>query len=70
MTMPADAIDKGQGLFSISQLQIAQGSQFIAVMSDAMGFATGGTTNLLTVGSSKGGTCVTNDPGGSILSSL
>ena len=66
--MPSDAIDTGQGIFSVPQLQIAQGDQFLAIMSDATGFAAGGTTSLLTVGPSKGKTCVTKDPGESILS--
>ncbi|KAF5355845.1 hypothetical protein D9756_004124 [Leucocoprinus leucothites] len=62
ISIPANAVNDGQGSFSISQLPIAQGKEFLLVMSDATGFATGGTTSVLTVGPSKGGKCSTAEP--------
>ncbi|KAJ3572521.1 hypothetical protein NP233_g3020 [Leucocoprinus birnbaumii] len=59
ITIPANAVNNGQGSFSIPQLQLAQGNQLLLVMSDSTGFATGGTSDVLTVGSSKGTTCPT-----------
>ncbi|KAI0321727.1 hypothetical protein OF83DRAFT_1098363 [Amylostereum chailletii] len=61
-TIPDSAFSNGQGSYS-TQLTIAQGHRFLVVMSDATGFATGGVSQLYTVGSSKGGNCNVTDPG-------
>ncbi|KAI5999859.1 hypothetical protein F5J12DRAFT_952009 [Pisolithus orientalis] len=39
-----------QGSYTIPQLPLPQGLQFVVILSDATGFATGGTTYLITVG--------------------
>ncbi|KAI5999854.1 hypothetical protein F5J12DRAFT_895097 [Pisolithus orientalis] len=49
--------------YTISQLLLPQGTQFVVTMSDATGFATGGTTDLITVaGPSSGSSCNTTFP--------
>ncbi|OJA21659.1 hypothetical protein AZE42_12466, partial [Rhizopogon vesiculosus] len=50
-SVPASAFSNGNGSYSISELPFATGTQFLVVMSDATGFASGGTTTILTVGS-------------------
>ncbi|KAK7059029.1 hypothetical protein VNI00_001653 [Paramarasmius palmivorus] len=61
ISIPSSSVNNGQGSFS-TQLPIAQGEKFLVTMSDATGFGSGGTTELLTVGSSKGGSCNTTEP--------
>jgi hypothetical protein len=59
VSIPATA----QGSFSI-QLPFPEGHRILLTMSDATGFGSGGTTNILTVGASvSGSTCDTTDPG-------
>ncbi|KAF9270154.1 hypothetical protein L218DRAFT_982784 [Marasmius fiardii PR-910] len=62
ISIPQSAFDNGMGSFS-AQIPFPQGQKFILTMSDGTGFATGGNTEVLTVGSSKGGSCNTTDPG-------
>lgn len=54
--------DLGNGTFS-TQLTLAAGKQFLLTMSDSTGFGTGGTSNVLTTGSSiSGAACNTTVP--------
>ncbi|KAG1895352.1 uncharacterized protein F5891DRAFT_1058979 [Suillus fuscotomentosus] len=53
-TVPASGFSNGKGSFSILQLPLPTGTTFLLVMSDATRFGSGGTTNILTVGSSVG----------------
>ncbi|KAF8641021.1 hypothetical protein AX17_000666 [Amanita inopinata Kibby_2008] len=62
MTVPPTAFNNGKGSFSV-QLPLPQGQRFLITMSDAAGFGTGGTTDVLTVGPSKGAACDTKGPG-------
>ncbi|KAF9455099.1 hypothetical protein P691DRAFT_716315 [Macrolepiota fuliginosa MF-IS2] len=63
ISIPTNAFNNGQGSYSVSQFPMPAGEQYLLSMSDAAGFGTGGTTNLMTVGASKGGKCSTTDPG-------
>jgi hypothetical protein len=47
---------------------MAKDSQMVLSMSDATGFNTGGSTNVLTVKASQGGSCNSTDPGKSCKS--
>ncbi|KAG1860640.1 hypothetical protein DFJ58DRAFT_778309 [Suillus subalutaceus] len=49
-SVPASAFSNGKGSYSISQLLLSTGTSFLLTMSDATGFASGGTTNQLIVG--------------------
>ncbi|KAG1792015.1 uncharacterized protein HD556DRAFT_1444804 [Suillus plorans] len=60
--VPASAFSNGKGSYSISQLMLLSATQFVVVMSDATGFASGGTTNNLIVGSSTANNCGAADP--------
>ncbi|EKM83538.1 hypothetical protein AGABI1DRAFT_103710 [Agaricus bisporus var. burnettii JB137-S8] len=62
ISVPAAAFKDGKGSFRIPQLPIAAGTQFMVTMSDSTGFGTGGTTDLLNPGPSKGGKCSTAPP--------
>ncbi|EIN14150.1 hypothetical protein PUNSTDRAFT_140507 [Punctularia strigosozonata HHB-11173 SS5] len=63
ITIPDSAFSNGAGLFK-TQLNFAAKEQLLLAMSDSQGFGTGGTTDVLTVGSSVGGSsCNTTDPG-------
>ncbi|KAI6146212.1 hypothetical protein BKA82DRAFT_762499 [Pisolithus tinctorius] len=49
--------------YTISQLPLSRGTQFVVMMSDATGFATGGTTAVLTVGEpTSSSSCSTTPP--------
>ncbi|PFH50812.1 hypothetical protein AMATHDRAFT_60460 [Amanita thiersii Skay4041] len=62
ITVPPAAFSNGKGSFS-TQLALSEKQTFMITMSDAQGFATGGTTDVLTVGPpSKGGKCDTKGP--------
>ncbi|KAG2149104.1 uncharacterized protein EDB93DRAFT_1328199 [Suillus bovinus] len=54
VSVPASAFSNGQGSYSIPQLSLSTGTTFLLTMSDATGFGSGGTTNILTVGNSVG----------------
>ncbi|KDR84913.1 hypothetical protein GALMADRAFT_217994 [Galerina marginata CBS 339.88] len=58
MSIPASAFNNGQGSYSF-QLPFAKTTQMLLTMSDATGFNSGGSTNVLTVLPSKGGSCDT-----------
>jgi hypothetical protein len=60
-SIPSGAYSNGQGSFS-TPLPLNVTQSFLLTMSDATGFNTGGTTNLITVGESKGGSCNTIPP--------
>ena len=62
--IPSSAFSNGVGSYYTS-LQFPQGHQFLATMSDASGFATGGISPLLTVQAptSQSSDCNTVDPG-------
>ncbi|KAF9481016.1 hypothetical protein BDN70DRAFT_931251 [Pholiota conissans] len=62
VSIPSSAFNNGQGSFSV-QIPITKGQELVLTMSDATGFNSGGTTDILTVGASQGGTCNTTDPG-------
>ncbi|KAF8269357.1 hypothetical protein EI94DRAFT_1829017 [Lactarius quietus] len=69
--IPASAFSNGVGSYS-TQLQLAQEQQFLASMSDATGFATGGISPLLTVQAQtpQSSSCNTVDPGPQFVYSL
>ncbi|KAH7919542.1 hypothetical protein BV22DRAFT_1050964 [Leucogyrophana mollusca] len=48
--VPSSAFANNQGTASIQELPLAQGKRFVAVMSDAIGFGSGGVSNIITVG--------------------
>ena len=62
--IPSSAFSNGIGSYSTT-LKFLQGHQFLATMSDASGFATGGISQLLTVEAqtSQSSSCDTTDPG-------
>lgn len=62
-SVPSSAYSGNQGSYTIPQFPIPQGKQFVLVMSDATGFATVGTTGVITVAASiSGSSCNTNFP--------
>jgi hypothetical protein len=61
MSIPSDAFKNGQGSFSF-QMAYAAGQKLLLSMSDATGFGSGGSTNVLVVGASQGGTCDVTGP--------
>ncbi|KAK0208080.1 hypothetical protein DFS33DRAFT_408619 [Desarmillaria ectypa] len=62
ISIPDSAYSGGKGTYK-TQIPFSSGQKFVMVMSDASGFGTGGATDVLTVGSSLGGSCNTTDPG-------
>ncbi|KAF8632585.1 hypothetical protein AX15_001792 [Amanita polypyramis BW_CC] len=62
ISIPPTAFNNGKGAFTL-QLPLHQPQQFVMTMSDAGGFGTGGTSDVLTVGPSQGGKCDTKSPG-------
>ncbi|KAG7450590.1 uncharacterized protein BT62DRAFT_524146 [Guyanagaster necrorhizus] len=62
ISIPDSAYSSGKGTYE-TQIPFSSGQKFVMVMSDASGFGAGGATELLTVGSSLGGSCNTTDPG-------
>ncbi|KAK1229656.1 hypothetical protein PQX77_007218 [Marasmius sp. AFHP31] len=62
ISIPESSFKDGQGTFS-TQLPFAEGHKFIITMSDGTGFGSGGSTEVLNVEKSKGGSCNTTDPG-------
>lgn len=69
--IPSSALSKGVGSYSTS-LPFPQNHQFVVTMSDAIGFATGGISPLLTVQApaSQSTECNTTDPGPQFVYSL
>ncbi|KAH7883520.1 hypothetical protein F5I97DRAFT_1814089 [Phlebopus sp. FC_14] len=53
-TVPSTAFSNNQGSYQIAQLPFQSGSKFLLTMSDATGFGTGGTTDVLVVGAAVG----------------
>ncbi|KAG2075598.1 hypothetical protein BDR04DRAFT_1228557 [Suillus decipiens] len=53
-SVPTSAFSNGKGSYSISQLPFSTQTQFLLTMSDATGFGSGGTTNILIVGNQVG----------------
>ncbi|KAG2075612.1 hypothetical protein BDR04DRAFT_852600 [Suillus decipiens] len=53
-SIPTSAFSNGKGSYSIPQLSLSTGTQFLLTMSDATGFGSGGTTNTLIVGNQVG----------------
>ncbi|KAJ2970410.1 hypothetical protein NUW54_g12733 [Trametes sanguinea] len=63
LDIPADNYSNGKGSFTAT-LPFAAAKQFMAIMSDSTGFATGGVSKLITVGKPSGqNSCNTTDPG-------
>lgn len=63
ISVPSSAVSSNGGAIS-TQLTMPQGTKFLLTMSDATGFGSGGTSQILTVGSSVTGvSCNTTDPG-------
>ncbi|KAH7929313.1 hypothetical protein BV22DRAFT_130605 [Leucogyrophana mollusca] len=63
ISVPSSAFANNQGSYTIPQLPLVSNDTFLLTMSDATGFASGGTTSLLTVGKSIGNnTCNTTSP--------
>ncbi|KAF9787272.1 hypothetical protein BJ322DRAFT_1187034 [Thelephora terrestris] len=61
--IPASAVNNGKGVYNAS-LNFPKDQQIFLVMSDATGLGSGGTSEILTVGSSvSGNSCNTTDPG-------
>lgn len=61
--IPSTSYSNGQGSYS-TQLPFRTNSTMLATMSDASGFASGGTSDVLRVGSSvSNSNCNTTDPG-------
>ena len=52
--IPSDAYSNGKGSFS-TQLPMPENTKFVAVMSDATGFATGGISPAITTGAAADG---------------
>lgn len=62
-SVPSSAYSGNQGSYTIPQFPVPQGNQFVLVMSDATGFATVGTTGVITVAAStSGSSCNTTFP--------
>ncbi|KAI0932082.1 hypothetical protein AcW1_000697 [Taiwanofungus camphoratus] len=62
-SIPSSNFSNGKGSFQV-QLPFAQKQQILVVMSDASGFASGGISNVLSVGpSTSGSQCNTTDRG-------
>ncbi|KNZ78539.1 hypothetical protein J132_00397 [Termitomyces sp. J132] len=66
VSIPMTAFNNGAGSFTF-RLPFPSGQQFVITMSDALGYGSGGTTNLLTTGASQGGLCNTADPSPVVL---
>ncbi|KAF8971399.1 hypothetical protein BDZ97DRAFT_1753221 [Flammula alnicola] len=62
VSIPSSAFSNGQGSYPL-QIPLPKGQQMVLTMSDATGFNAGGTSNVLTVQASQGGSCNTTDPG-------
>jgi len=62
VSIPDTAFNSGQGSFSVT-LPIQKNEQMVLTMSDSTGFNAGGTSSLMTVAPSKGGSCNSTDPG-------
>ncbi|PIL31854.1 hypothetical protein GSI_06558 [Ganoderma sinense ZZ0214-1] len=63
LSIPSTAFSSNHGTYSTT-LPIPKGNQFMAVMSDSSGFASGGVSKVITVGAAaSGNTCNTTDPG-------
>ncbi|ESK97898.1 hypothetical protein Moror_17180 [Moniliophthora roreri MCA 2997] len=62
ISIPDSSVTNGHGSFSM-RLPFEKGQRIVITMSDATGFGSGGSTELLTVGSSQGGSCNVSDPG-------
>jgi len=62
ISVPATAFSDGKGSYS-TQLPFAKDQKFLLTMSDSTGFGTGGSSDVLVVGASLGGSCNTTDPG-------
>ncbi|KAG7099141.1 hypothetical protein E1B28_001012 [Marasmius oreades] len=62
ISITESTFSNGNGSFSL-QLPFPQDHKFLITMSDVTGFASGGNTEVLTVGPSNGGSCNTTDPG-------
>ncbi|RDB28952.1 hypothetical protein Hypma_015596 [Hypsizygus marmoreus] len=69
VSIPLAAFSNGRGSYSFP-LPIEQDHKFILTMSDATGFATGGSSDALTSGVSRGGSCDFKDPGVDFLFEL
>lgn len=61
VSIPSNTFKDGQGSSSI-QVAYAAGQKLLFTMSDATGFGSGGSTGVLVVGSSQGGTCEVRGP--------
>ncbi|KAI0094814.1 hypothetical protein BDY19DRAFT_44567 [Irpex rosettiformis] len=61
LNVPASNFTNGKGSFS-TQLPFVKGQRFLAIMSDASGFASGGVSSLITTGAGSTG-CNTTDTG-------
>ncbi|KAL4069669.1 hypothetical protein V8B97DRAFT_609936 [Scleroderma yunnanense] len=61
-SVPSTAYSGNKGSYTISQLPLPQGTQFVLTMSDSTGFATGGTSDLITVGGPSSSNCNTTSP--------
>lgn len=66
ISIPDSAYSGGEGSYSTT-LPFPASQKFVATMSDATAFGSGGATELLVTGSSLGGSCNTTDPGTRIV---
>lgn len=69
ISIPDSAYSGGKGTYK-TQIPFPSGQKLVMVMSDASGFGAGGATDVLTVGSSLGGSCNMTDPGVAFLYEL
>ncbi|KAJ7596969.1 hypothetical protein C8J56DRAFT_1158966 [Mycena floridula] len=63
ISIPSSAINDNKGSYTLTNLPFKANSLFLLTLSDVTGFGSGGSTTLLTVAPSLGGTCNTTDPG-------
>ncbi|KAJ7783713.1 hypothetical protein DFH07DRAFT_1054901 [Mycena maculata] len=62
ISIPSTAFSNGKGIFSTT-MPFNETDRIALTMSDSSGFGAGGSTTLLTVGKSLGGSCNTSSPG-------
>ncbi|TFK30332.1 hypothetical protein FA15DRAFT_662274 [Coprinopsis marcescibilis] len=62
ISIPPSAFSNGRGSYSM-QLTYPKDQLLVLTMSDATGFGAGGSTDVMTVGLSQGGSCNSTDPG-------
>ncbi|KAH0838253.1 hypothetical protein J3R83DRAFT_6509 [Lanmaoa asiatica] len=63
VSVPSTAFNNNQGSYQVSPIPFIEGTRLLLTMSDASGFGTGGTSDILTVGAPVGSaSCNTSNP--------